>query len=425
LTAPSERSATASPRQQAGVALLATVIWLMVFAGSHPTPLVDEEVHQQAIEAIAAGAFTTSALPMLPGYHWVIATASAPFGTSLDLSRTLTWAIGAAALGMVTWLATHGRGPIRPAVALYAYLPILFPFTAMVYTDVLGVALVIAAAALHSRDRHAPAAAVALAACLVRQSSAVWVGLLVGWSTWNAWRSAGGAAAGGAWQRWLRSVRLVAPSAAWYVAAMACLGLALTDRGGLLSSPVALNRPAFNIGNYYVLAFLVLLLWLPLWAADLPAAGRGLVGAVRRWPARAVAAAIALTAVTLALVTTFENWHPWNQYRAYLGNMPLIAMARYRVIRVAAVLMVYAAVWLVARRWSSEPHRDELVGVAGATLVFLSFHSSVDVRYAIVPIALADMLMRHSQVEVRRLAAWYVAITVGVCALNIGHLATW
>ena len=290
-------------------------------------------------------------------------------------------------------------------------------------TDAVGVFFLVGALRAHTRGRHVPAAIAGLAACFVRQSSAVWIGFLMAWSAWNVWDGIPRDASSTARVRML--ARGLLPRIAGHLVALACLAVALALRGGVLSSRVPLNEPAFNVGNYYTLAFLVLLLWFPLWIADAPAAMRSLRARMEQEPGRVIAGSVVIATLVVVLTVTFSNWHPWNHYNAYLANLPLIAMDRYPVVRVLAVICVIAAVWLVTRRWSADPNRRLLTSLAAVTLLFLSFHSSVDVRYAIVPFLLADFLQDYSPVEVHRLTAWYAGICTVVAAMILTNTAGW
>jgi hypothetical protein len=63
------------------------LLWYLLFSVFHPTPLVDEDIHQKAISRLLRGQFDTPDLPMLPGYHWIVASISALPGPSLNLSN--------------------------------------------------------------------------------------------------------------------------------------------------------------------------------------------------------------------------------------------------------------------------------------------------------------------------------------------------
>ncbi len=408
--------------RQAWLGIACYALWLLLFSSLHPGPFVDEKVHQAAISAIADGAFTAPDVPMLPGYHWLVAAATMMVTPSLAASRFTTFVVSAAALLVYCGIQPPGRSTPNP-VLLAAFLPILFPYTSMVYTDAVGVFFLVGALQAHTAGRHVPAAIAGLAACFVRQSSAVWIGFLMAWSAWNVWDGIPRDASSTARIRMLS--RGLLPRIAGHLVALAFLAAALTVRGGVLASQVPLNEPAFNVGNYYTLAFLVLLLWLPLWIADAPAAIRALRARMEQEPWRVIAGAVVIATLVVALTVTFSNWHPWNRYNAYLANIPLIAMDRYPVVRVLAVICVIAAVWLVTRRWSADPNRRLLASLAAVTLLFLSFHSSVDVRYAIVPFLLADFLQDYSRVEVRRLTAWYAVICTVVAAMILTNIAGW
>ena len=73
--------------RQAWLGIAFYAIWLLLFATLHPGPFVDEKVHQAAIVAIRNGAFMSADVPMLPGYHWLVAAATALVTPSHTASR--------------------------------------------------------------------------------------------------------------------------------------------------------------------------------------------------------------------------------------------------------------------------------------------------------------------------------------------------
>ncbi len=213
--------------RQAWLGIACYALWLLLFSSLHPGPFVDEKVHQAAIVAIADGAFTAPDVPMLPGYHWFVAAATMLVTPSLAASRITTFVVSAAALLIYCGIQPPGRSTPNP-VLLAAFLPILFPYTSMVYTDAVGVFFLVGALQAHTAGRHVPAAIAGLAACFVRQSSAVWIGFLMAWSAWNVWDGILRDASSTARIRML--ARGLLPRIAGHLVALAFLAAALTLR---------------------------------------------------------------------------------------------------------------------------------------------------------------------------------------------------
>ena len=398
-------------------------LWYLLFAILHPQPLVDESAHQAVISGMYHGQADTSELPMLPVYHWLIATLSAVTGPSLNLSRFFTVAISALAMPLCASIRWPSGVPAQRSPLLVAFLPILFPYTSMVYTDGVGLVLVVAAVWVYAERRHVLSAVFGLGACLIRQSSIVWVGFIVACGIVRAWEQRPADGPDGH-RRAPIDIRELIPLST-HVVALGVIGFILLTRGSLLASPVAMNRPQPNISNYYTFAFLALLLWLPLWIGRVRGELTTLLHALRTRPMAAGLTTLALAGLGGVLVATYSNWHPWGQYRNYLGNLPLIAMQRSIVMRVVGVLCAFAAVWLVARFWSGQPNRRYLWLLAACMAAFLSFHAAVDPRYFIVFFVLADLLVAYTPVQERVLAAWYAGLGVGVAALFVSDIAVW
>ncbi len=146
-------------------------------------PMVgDEWVHHPQILRFAQGDFSVDRglLTTIPGYHALIAVLVAATGAeSLGAARLFS---GIVAIAAVVAFHTarratgHDREPL--ATAQFAVLPVVFPFFFLAYTDVLSLALLLAACAATSRRRHVVAGLLLLASLGVRQNNVVWIGFL-------------------------------------------------------------------------------------------------------------------------------------------------------------------------------------------------------------------------------------------------------
>lgn len=426
------------------VAIACCFIWYMVFSYFRPSPFVDESVHQDAIIGIHEGKIDFSSFPVLPaartvgygpwlGYHWTIAIISRLPGPSVSLSRFLTFVTSAAMIAIyasVPWQKSGLRTSRSPL--LLALLPILFPYTAMVYTDVLALFFIISAIYLHAKRNYALAAISMLLACLVRQTNIIWVLYLVARSalgTWDLCKKESALAHSHFWSVW---VRHLLPQVLGYIAVIGLVvtlfissGQIFTSSGQIFTSEFSENRAQPNSGNFYTLAFLALMLWAPIWFERAANDVRSIVMAVRRMPVRVGFLVLTLAIFGFMLISRYDNWHPWNWTPMALRNIPLILMDRYVLFRVIAVTCVFFAVWFVARFWSSQSNTSDLILLVFFAFLFISAHPVVEPRYLIVPFVLSQLLVDYSNAQVTKLALWYVSINVIICILIASGLAIW
>ncbi|MGE0481578.1 MAG: hypothetical protein AB7Q17_14010 [Phycisphaerae bacterium] len=177
------------------------LLWL-VLALLNPNPIADEEEHLPVIARFAQRDWSgIGDVPMLPTYHVLAAGATAWCGAAALAVRGLNVLLACAAVavfaiglerratgiaptvrGVAATIAPHGATLAVDRLLHFAWNPLLFPFVALAYTDVAGVLPVVAALELHERRRYAWSGVALLVACLIRQTSVVWVAFFVAWA---------------------------------------------------------------------------------------------------------------------------------------------------------------------------------------------------------------------------------------------------
>jgi hypothetical protein len=435
------------------------LLWFLVFSYFRPGFIVDEAGHQRAVERISQGEWASAPyLVMLPGYHALLAGPSALLGPSLYLSRLLTFLMSLATLFLLAAAGRQREGPDGVAcVLLLAFLPVYFPYTCLIYTDAAAVLFLVAALWAQVRRRYWLSAVALFLACLMRQSSVVWGGFFVAWSALEVWNEtgqpsparpggpeatgakpvgagspdAGSQGAGyrdaacrdeGAGGRLGLQVRLLLPRVAGHLLVLGGVGILLVFSGQLLSEAVPENRPQPNIGNFYILGLLALLLWAPIWLSRLRSEAASLITAWRARPWSVTGILTLSGAAGALLVATYDNWHPWNQDPIFLRNLPLTLMDAHPAPRIAGVGAALLAGVLLIRYWHSLPRRGVLLLVGIFTMLFLLPHSLVEARYGIVPFLFADFFAGYTSRQRRRLAIWYLALSLLVGGVLLANL---
>lgn len=377
----------------AGVVLLGAILtWL------YPDPIWDETYHWPAIRDLAAGRVDRAlGLPMLPGFHALVAGVVATTWTDFRIGRAAAVALSATTLVVfAALLKSLGRPTDGHALARFALQPLLVPFWALVYTDVAGVLAVLLALLFHFRRRPMLEGAAWLSGVLVRQPNVVWPLIAVAGRIGRA-RDASAE----------RPARPVLPA----MAALA-IGVTVVVADALIPSAPIENRVAPNLGQLHMFLLAAAMLWLPIWWPHLVRNWRAVFEPqlTRPWVAAAGTAAVGL----LALV--FRNPHPWNADPAFLRNWPLVALSREPILLFpAGVVMIAFAAAHAHYVWTSAARRP-LLTVFAVSALYIAPHALIDPRYFIVPVVLADLFTPYTGTEARRLALWYAALATGVAA---------
>jgi hypothetical protein len=147
----------------------------------------DELVHIPQIQSFLHGHYVANdALTMIPGYHLLMAAVMHVLGLhSISGMRVVTSVFGllAALIFFFIRRAVDDPRPLKRA-AMFLFLPLLYPYDFLVYTDILSAALVLAAMLAVLKRCHVLPAICLCAAILVRQNNVVWVGFMALFAAW-------------------------------------------------------------------------------------------------------------------------------------------------------------------------------------------------------------------------------------------------
>ncbi len=256
----------------------------------------DEGVHGLQIVNLAEGRYRLAeGLTMLPGYHVVLMLLSDLTGArSSTAVRALSTLVSLPAIP-VFYLMVRRLQPRFAAVATlqFAFLPVLFPFFFLLYTDGLSLLLVLLSVLLVLREHRLAAAGVAILAVLVRQTNIICLAFVLALAYvedhgFTLSRD--------------RVVPFLRRHLLFVLALAAFAVFVLVNRGVALGDGSA-HPLKFRLGNVYLFLFLYFFVLLPVHLAALPRALAGL-----RDP-RVLGFALALFGV---FMFTFVNDHPYN-----------------------------------------------------------------------------------------------------------------
>ncbi len=390
-----------------------------------PEPLGDEATHLHVIRSLLRGDWAPAArLPMLPTYHLVVAPLVYLGGESLAAARAANAIIATIMLGFAA-LCVRRLQPDRPAAALLqvAWCPLVFPLTAVNHTDTLSLCCLAGVLAAHLRGARVAAGAGLLAATLVRQTNAVWALLFIAW----VWLEVARRAPAGE-----RTPREVAARVAqalrlgWpYSVAPAMLLSAAVMFGRFSVGGDALNGPALNVAQFYLLAIHVTAWGLPLWLPRLWQAMRTRWSRALTRPWRA-----ALTVAFAGLmVVGFRNPHAWNREFWDLRNTPLLLMQTSLGARIALAVLLAAVLPVIVRFYAEQPRRSVLLAAWIAALVGLAPQFLAEPRYYAFTLVLVNLLTALEARDARRLTVWYAASSLALawvaCATGRQYGGVW
>jgi hypothetical protein len=150
-----------------------TLVYVFPFQGR----IVDENYHVPQIAAFMRGDFTIDPhLTTIPGYHLLMAGIM----KALSLHSMRALRVINAILGLIPGLIFYAirRALADPCALLYSvtffFLPLLYPYYFLAYTDILSLVFILAAFYLALKGHHIWAAFLLAVALLVRQNNVVW-----------------------------------------------------------------------------------------------------------------------------------------------------------------------------------------------------------------------------------------------------------
>lgn len=305
---------------------------------------VDEQHHFRQIKSFLRGNYTPDEkLAMLPGYHAAVAVlAKALRFESLATMRLVSVIAGFIVAALFYWMNWMGPSDERSdggerdattaalRTAQFYYLPILFPFTFLVYSDAVSLIPVLGMIAAAMRRRHLLAGALAMVSLLCRQNNIFWVSLALAITYVDAEgvKLSVASLARHANKSWL----LVLAHLAFVVFVIVNRGVAINDRSS--------NVLGIFWNNLFLALLCVTLFFLPMHIANAPA----MLALVNRRPLACMAALV----VTGVIFFWPHAIHTYNADQYMLKNWVVWHMHDYPAFRVGAFVLVLLALWSLA-----------------------------------------------------------------------------
>lgn len=377
-----------------GIALvLIGVLGATLFTLLAPDPLWDERVHREQIQWFVDGFFALQPwLPMPPTYHALIAAPAAVLGLdSLLAFRMISALVGLSSVAVFHVLARlRAERPVERTLH-YLFLPLLFPFFFVLYTDATSLLFMLLTAVFLRRGRSAAAGLTGIIGVLVRQTNIFWLGFLFLWDVVNAkndetyWE---------ALKAGIRRNPIIVATAPTFL-------LAVLVNGGVTLDAPDLHPLGVYGGNVWFFFVAVFFTFAPLHLANL----REVVALVRR-PVVAAGMVLAFPVYWF----TFTAPHIFNVSEFFLRNRLLGAVDESVALRIGLfALIAYTALSLSRIRLTERA--DYLVYVY-ALLALLPV-VLVEVRYMLFPLVwIALARERSSDTAERWLLGYEVVVSV-------------
>ena len=363
--------------------MAAALVWGALAIHGH-YPIVDEKAHLAQIEMFRKGDFRLYVKhgekyprnAMYPGFHAMMAGTAKILGVDgKNAIRTLCLAFAAAIAILAFTIARELTGPDTAALkaAQVFFLPVLFPFHFLIYTDAAGTAAILAAFLATLKKKDALGGALALAAVFIRHNNVVFVGFILAYRIvdefgWNPLKTP--------------PKRLAATL--WPYAAV----MTLVAAGVVINGRPALDDPSSHVPTLSLVnPLLALFCCGALFAPVLLAGQRG----TSKWISKHQKAAATILTLVCAASAFLAPTHPWNTLPWLWHNEILAWLFHDGAGRtVLAATASFAALSLAALPLTT--NASKLVWVFG--FLALAPVALIEPRYYILPLALLTLIRK-------------------------------
>ena len=372
------------------VAILLVEFWFV----SGVKLLSDEGFNFRQITRFVKGDFNMEpGINMIPGYHAVVAIAMRLFQKAGPFSARFI-SVWISILSVVVFYLLTWKLYQRPSLTRtfqYAFFPLLFPFFALIYTDILALLLVLLAFYLILWKRYTLAGLVGILSVLARTNNIVWFAFLYVFAYYDNYRLD--------WRSFPKSLR---QTWIFWAGFFLFLIFLITNQGIAITDKSVQPSFQFQTGNVFFLLFLFFFLFLPLNLSNFPA----IVWFIRRhiWLVLGI-----IAGVGLLYFITFENTHPYNQVypNYYLRNKLLMHVTASLQLKSLFFLPVTYALLSLAVTALTEKRFYWLYPFAVLSLVPFWL---IEPRYFFVPLSLFILFKTER-------ARWVEWLTIGMYIL--------
>jgi alpha-1,2-glucosyltransferase len=375
-----------------GLLVLAAVLVGCFFAVKDATYFGDEGYHFEQIELFLQGKWQMrESLTTIPGYHLFLAAIAFMTGhKSLLFFRVLNLCFSILSVFIFHRIARLlDRKTAFVRTVQYVFIPILFPFFFLLYTDAPSLLLGLLSLFFLLRRRYALAGFTGILNIAVRQNSIIWLFFLFAMFLWEEYDRGILRLA----PRFLHNFllpyrpRKKLPLKAWrqisawfvFLAGFALFAAFVWWNGGIAIGDKASHPfPGMHLGNVYFLLFLFFFLFLP----------------THLWETKAILLRMrsskfvipVFVALYIFFMFTFFNTHWYNQdlYSVFFRNRILVYFNLTLLLKTAFFIPV---AWSVLTLLVTHQKRHDLFLLFPMTLLYLLPSWLIEQRYYFLPFA--------------------------------------
>lgn len=331
---------------------------------------VDETRHYDQILAFAQGNMKIDPfLTMIPSYHLLMAAATQIFNdNSVVFVRAASFAIGLASV--VIFYLISKNNATWPAIRTlqYLFLPVLFPFLFLIYTDVTSLLMVLLSFYLSLRKNYSAGGIAGIASVLARQNNVIWLFFI--------FISIYVREYGFVWRKDALKSH-IKKSWAFMLGFAVFMIFAVANNGFVLGDRAAHPFGILGLGNVYLMLFLFSFLFLPLNIAN--------VLKISVYVRRNKKIILYLFSLFVFYFFTFANTHPYNQNPFFIRNKILMYFTSSEFLKVIFFIPIaFAILSLMVTKLKSKPHYL----FYPFSILYLLPSWLVEPRYFIIPFVL-------------------------------------
>ncbi len=393
------------------VALVVAIVCVIATWQFSKTPSIgDERFNGPQAQRIQQGDWRPDPMIVMPlTYHAVIAGVASALGVEgMQAYRIISLLLCIPSFFVFHQLCSHLAEPSRALRTLqFLFLPVLFPYIFLVYTDALSLLFLLLALLLAQRRVDWAAGLLAIASTAVRQNNIIWLALL---TAMIHVRDHG-------WTLGLTGLRSTAARCWTFGLGFALFALFVAVNGGVAIGDKSMH-PSFKLysGNLFAALFLCGLFFLPLHLANVPSACRW---ALRHWwwiiPA--------IVAIYVLYQFTFAADNPYNPAMQKLLINKIADSVDIRMDTTRTKFwrfLFYVACAATILSLAVTPLRDKACYLLyPASIVFLAPSWLIHGRYYIIPFTLF-LLLRKGHAVWAEVATLLIMIGFAVATLFFG-----
>lgn len=382
---------------------------------------VDEETHAWIISSFFRGDYIVlNHLTVIPGYHFFSSLFLSLFNQdTIELKRLFNVITGIAAI-VIFYLTERNYAKAssnRIKSLQFAFVPLIMPFFFLIYTDPLALLFVILANYFFHKKKYQLSGTSLIFSMLVRQSNVIWIFYFMSLSVFES------------------DFKLKKIKEEWKNYLLEFIEKNLTNLLGLIlffifmfiNGGIALGdkaqHPSFTLssGNLYLTGFLLVFLNLP-YAISQSKSIAKLISEIFKNKLQAVVFLSIVTASAIHFFNFFKLSHPYNNPQSYywiIRNIFLEQILNNNLYKIGFfIIMIYAILML----WDlvKERKQEALAFIFFSVLALSSFWL-IEVRYAIIPLALYQLLRKPASQKTEITQLGYNIILSGISIYTIVH----